>query len=84
MILVPFETSDWGFGQDKFNFLKKILCVCIRLVYHLYVSCLHALGMPQRKKKKKTKKTTGKLHQLFANERCIRALFKVRITFLRV
>ena len=59
MILVPFETSDWGFGQDKFNFLKKILCVCIRLVYHLYVSCLHALGMPQRKKKKKPKKPLG-------------------------
>lgn len=53
------------------------MSACIQLVaYHLYISCLRTHGMFQ--------KNIGKLHQCFANKKCTTALFKDRITFLRL
>lgn len=72
-ILVSRETNDWGFGQDKFNFLKEILRIGSNCLYSTRVPLVHLVFTHPWNV---SEKNIGKLHQLFANEKCSTAYLK--------
>lgn len=73
-ILVSCETNDWGFGQDKFNVLKEILRIGSSCLYSACVPLVHLVFTHPWNVSEK--KNIGKLHQLFANEKCSTAYLK--------